>query len=245
MTVRHGGTLGAGQARLPTEAATEGTPISPDAALVFAGGDPPPTTLRPRLPVDALVIAADSGLTHARALGRHVDLVIGDLDSVDVDELAEARRDGAAVEAHPRDKDQTDLELALDAALARGARDVTVVGGHGGRLDHFAANLTLLAAPRYAAARLDAWMGDAHVVVVRDDVEVTGSPGALLTLVPFGGPVCGIRTTGLRYPLNDEDLDPGTSRAVSNEFTAARARIQVRDGTLLAIAPHALNDPAD
>ncbi|HEV2994196.1 MAG TPA: thiamine diphosphokinase [Acidimicrobiia bacterium] len=212
---------------------------------MFAGGDPPPTTVRTRLPAEAFVIAADSGLAHARALGRHVDLVVGDLDSVNIDELAEARRDGAAVETHSRDKDQTDLELALDAALARGARTVTVVGGHGGRLDHFAANLTLLAAPRYRPAHLDAWMGDAHVVVVRDDVELSGTPGALLTLVPLGGPACGISTTGLRYPLDDEDLDVGTSRAVSNEFTAARARIQLRGGTLLAIAPHALADPVE
>ncbi len=212
---------------------------------MFAGGDPSPTTLRTRLPEDAFVVAADSGLAHARALGCRVDLVVGDLDSVDLVQLAEARRDGAAVETHPRDKDQTDLELALDAALARGARAVTVVGGHGGRLDHFAANLTLLASPRYRGARLDAWMGEAHVVVVRDDVELTGTPGALLTLVPLGGPACGIRTTGLRYPLDDEDLDVGTSRAVSNEFTAARARIRVRGGTLLAIAPHALADPLE
>jgi thiamine pyrophosphokinase len=212
---------------------------------VFAGGDPPPTTVRTRLPAEAFVIAADSGLAHARALGRHVDLVVGDLDSVNVDELAEARREGAAVEAHPRGKDQTDLELALDAALAREARTVTVVGGHGGRLDHFAANLTLLAAPRYRPARLDAWMGEAHVVVVRDDVELTGTPGTLVTLVPLGGPACGISTTGLRYPLDDEDLDAGTSRAVSNEFTAARARVRVRAGTLLAIAPHALAEPVE
>jgi len=102
--------------------------------------------------------------------------------------------------------------------------------------------VTLLGSPRYGAARLDAWMGDAHVVVVRGDVELTGEPGALLTLVPLGGPACGIRTEGLRYPLGDEDLDPGTSRAVSNEFTAARARVRVRGGTLLAIAPDALGE---
>jgi len=218
--------------------------MSPDAALVFSGGDPPPTTLRSHLPSDAFVIAADSGLAHARALDRTVDLVVGDLDSVGVDELAEARHTGAVVEAHPREKDQTDLELALDAALARGHRAVTVVGGHGGRVDHFAANLTLLASPRYRVARLDAWMGEAHVVVVRDDVELTGAPGALLTLVPMGGPACGIRTEGLRYVLDDEDLAPGTTRAVSNEFAAPRARVRLRDGVLLAIAPHALADPA-
>ena len=213
-----------------------------DAALVFAGGDRPPGAVTARLPAAALVIAADSGLDHAAALGRAVDLVVGDLDSVDLDLLAKARAGRTTVEAHPREKDQTDLELALDAAVARGARDVTVVGGHGGRLDHFLANLTVLASPRFAAARLDAWVGTAHVVVVRDDATVEGRPGSLLSLLPLGGPVGGIRTAGLRYPLRDEDLDPGTTRGVSNEFVDPSARIQVRTGALLAIQPHALEE---
>jgi thiamine pyrophosphokinase len=210
---------------------------------VFAGGDSPPAAVAALLPGDAFVIAADSGLDHATALGRHVDLVVGDLDSVDVAALADARREGSDVEAHPSAKDQTDLELALDAALARGFRRVTVVGGHGGRLDHFLANLTLLASPRYTGAQLDAWVGDAGVVVVRGEAELAAWPGARLTLIPLGGAARGIRTEGLRYPLADEDLEAGTTRGVSNEFTAARARISVRAGTLVAVLPDALGAP--
>jgi thiamine pyrophosphokinase len=210
---------------------------------VFAGGDSPPAAVAALLPGDAFVIAADSGLDHATALGRHVDLVVGDLDSVDVAALADARREGSDVEAHPSAKDQTDLELALDAALARGFRRVTVVGGHGGRLDHFLANLTLLASPRYTGAQLDAWVGDAGVVVVRGEAELAAWPGARLTLIPLGGAARGIRTEGLRYPLADEDLEAGTTRGVSNEFTAARARIAVRAGTLVAVLPDALGAP--
>ena len=210
---------------------------------MFAGGDSPPAAVAALLPGDAFVIAADSGLDHATALGRHVDLVVGDLDSVDVAALADARREGSDVEAHPSAKDQTDLELALDAALARGFRRVTVVGGHGGRLDHFLANLTLLASPRYTGAQLDAWVGDAGVVVVRGEAELAAWPGARLTLIPLGGAARGIRTEGLRYPLADEDLEAGTTRGVSNEFTAARARVAVRAGTLVAVLPDALGAP--
>jgi thiamine pyrophosphokinase len=213
-----------------------------DAAVVFAGGDRPPAAVTGHLPGGALVIAADSGLDHAAALGWVVDVVVGDLDSVDPELLSTARAAGTTVEAHPREKDHTDLELALAAALDRGAREVTVVGGHGGRLDHFLANLTVLAAPRFAAARLDAWVGTAHVVVVRDDATVEGRPGSLLSLLPLGGVVRGIRTAGLRYPLRDEDLEPGTTRGVSNEFVDPSARIQIRTGALLAIQPHALEE---
>jgi thiamine pyrophosphokinase len=213
-----------------------------DVALVFAGGDPPPAAVTTRLPRQAFVIAADSGLDHAVALGRAVDLVVGDLDSVDPALLATARAAGTPVEAHPREKDETDLELALGAAVARGSRSVTVVGGAGGRLDHLLANLTVLASPRFGNVALDAWVGAAHVTVVRDDAVVEGPPGALLTLVPVGGRVTGIRTEGLRYPLVDEDLEVGTTRGVSNEFLAPSARVQIRTGTLLAISPHALEE---
>lgn len=212
-------------------------------ALVFAGGDPPPPAVAAHLPAEALVIAADSGLEHAVTLGRPVGLVVGDLDSVDPDVLASARTAGATVETHPRDKDQTDLELALHAAWERGARSITVVGGAGGRLDHFLANLTVMASPRFRGARLDGWIGAAHVAVVRDEVVVEGRPGSLVTLVPLGGPATGIRTDGLRYPLSDEDLAAGTTRGVSNEFVIPSARIRVRTGTLLAICPQALEEP--
>ena len=218
----------------------KGGDITDDAALVFAGGDAPPPAVAAHLPDTAFVIAANSGLAAAATLGRRVDLVVGDLDSVDVDALAAARDAGGAVEAHPRDKDHTDHELALDAALARGFLRITVVGGQGGRLDHFLANLTLLAAPRYTGADVEAWVGTAAVVVVRDRADLVGRPGELVTLVPLGGPARGIRTEGLRYALDDEDLEPGTSRGVSNEFAAARARVTMRAGTLLAIRPDAL-----
>jgi thiamine pyrophosphokinase len=221
----------------------KGGDITDDAAVVFAGGDAPPKSVAAQLPDPAFVIAADSGLAHAAALGRRVDLVVGDLDSVDVDALAAAREAGAAVEAHPRDKDQTDLELALDAAVARGFQRIVVAGGHGGRLDHFLANLTLLASPRYTGADVEAWVGNAAVVVVRDQADLVGRPGELVTLVPVGGAARGIRTDGLRYALDDDDLEPGTSRGVSNEFAAERARVTVRTGAVLVIRPDALAPP--
>ena len=98
----------------------------------------------------------------------------------------------------------------------------------------------MLASPRWAAARIDAWLGGAYVVVVRDEAALAGEPGSVLSLVALGGTARGIRTEGLRYPLVDEDLEAGTSRGVSNEFVGDRARIELRAGTLLAIRPHAL-----
>jgi thiamine pyrophosphokinase len=211
-----------------------------DAALVFAGGDAIPRAVGELLDRDRLVIAADSGLDHAHSLGFHADLLVGDLDSVDPDRLRDAQERGTRVEHHPVEKDATDLELALEAARSRGATRVTVVGGTGGRLDHFLANALLLAAPRFGDLEIDALFPPARVAVVRRTGTLLGRPGELCTLLPVGGPADGVTTTGLRYPLRDERLPAGTTRGVSNVFVDGAATVTVRTGVLLAIQPEAL-----
>lgn len=209
-------------------------------AIVVTGGGPPVSAIASRLPDAALVIAADRGLEHAQSLGLAVDLVVGDLDSVDPVALDAARQAGVTVEAHPAEKDATDLALALGAAISRGARHVTVVGGAGERFDHALGNALLLANDRYAELTVVAWLGHARVAVVRTQARFEGAPGSLLTLLAVGGPARGITTRGLRYPLDDEDLQPGSSRGLSNELVDTEASVTVRAGVMLAVQPHAL-----
>jgi thiamine pyrophosphokinase len=210
------------------------------AAIVLAGGDPVAPHVRAELTDDAMVIAADSGLHQAGPLGLHVDYVVGDLDSADPDAVVRAQAAGAVVERHPPDKDATDLELALDRARAAGAERITVVGGTGGRLDHFVANVLLLASARFADLEIDARLGDAYVVVAqggRPPHVIVGAPGSLLTLLPAGGDAIGITTTGLQYPLEEATLRPGTTRGVSNVLVDAPGSVVLQQGTLLVIQP--------
>jgi thiamine pyrophosphokinase len=210
------------------------------AAIVLAGGDPVAPHVRAELTDDAVVIAADSGLHQAGPLGLQVDYVVGDLDSADPDAVVRAQAAGAVVERHPPDKDATDLELALDRARAAGAERITVVGGTGGRLDHFVANVMLLASARFADLEIDARLGDAYVVVAqgaRPPHVIVGAPGSLLTLLPAGGDAIGITTTGLQYPLDEATLRPGTTRGVSNVLVDAPGSVVLQQGTLLVIQP--------
>jgi thiamine pyrophosphokinase len=207
-------------------------------ALVFAGGDPPGAMALRGLPAPDLVIAADSGLEHATAAGYEVDLIVGDLDSADPAAVAAAEDRGAVVERHPAAKEATDLELALVAARDRECARVVVVGGHGGRLDHFLANVLLFASPELSALTIEARLADARVFVVRDAIELRGARGALCSLLAIGGAAHGVRTEGLRFPLRGETLYPGSTRGVSNEFADEGAAVSLDDGVLLAVLPH-------
>ena len=134
------------------------------------------------------VVAADSGLAEANRLGVRVDLLVGDMDSVRPGDLEAYERAGGEVQRHPEDKDATDLDLAITAAIVAGAARLTVVGGDGGRLDHLLGNALLLASPRYAAVEIDGVFGGARIHVVRRRRDLTGSPGELVSLFALGGP---------------------------------------------------------
>jgi thiamine pyrophosphokinase len=201
--------------------------------IVVASGPGPAVVV----PDAETVVAADGGLDRALALGLAVDVVIGDLDSVSDAALAAAEAAGTRVVRHPAAKDASDLELALDEAIALGARRVLVIASANGRLDHLLASLELLAADRYAELELDAAVGDALVHVIRGRRVLEGAPGDLVSLIPVAGPVEGVTTSGLEYPLSGETLAPGTTRGVSNVFVDAVARVEIATGVLLAIRP--------
>jgi len=88
--------------------------------------------------------------------------------------------------------------------------------------------------------RVRAHLGNADVLVVRGGdgaAALPGPAGRLCTLLPLGGPAEGVVTQGLRWPLADETLAPGTSRGVSNELEEPHASVALRAGVLLAVLP--------
>jgi thiamine pyrophosphokinase len=207
--------------------------------VVVVGGDGPVAGAVADLPEGAYVIAADSGFHQADALGLRVDLLIGDMDSVSLGGLAAALAHGAGIEEFPAEKDETDLELALDRAVGRQPDRIVVVGGAAGRFDHVLGNALILASERYAGVQVEGRFGTARATVVRARVTLEGSPGDLVTLLAVNGPAQGVTTSGLKYALHDEDLPPAISRGISNELVAPTATVGVRSGVLLAIQPGA------
>jgi thiamine pyrophosphokinase len=210
----------------------------PDTVVVFAGGPAPSAAARRALPPEgAAVVVADGGADHALASGLRPDVVVGDLDSITPTALETLERAGARIDRHPVEKDASDLELALAAALESSPRRILVLGGDGGRLDQLLGELLLLAADAYAGVEIDAVLGQAAVHVVRGERVLTGEEGELVSLFALHGPAVGVVTEGLAYPLRGETLAPGSSRGLSNRFTGAEARVALQSGVLLAVRP--------
>lgn len=203
--------------------------------LIFAGGDSPTESLVDELPDDVdLVVAADSGYDLAVAQGFAVDVLVGDLDSIETEVIP----GHVTVERHPADKNATDLELALEKVMAERPDRVVVVGGAGGRVDHELAAAALLCSERWTLIEQIDWVTDrgwSHVI--RGRRVVHGDVGMTISIIPMGGDAHGVTTRGLRWDLSDATLYHGTTHGVSNEFLGPVADIWVGVGCVLAVLP--------
>ena len=203
-------------------------------ALIVASGAPLKAV--ERAPRTELVIAADAGLEVLLGAKRSVDLVVGDLDSVSEVALSTATAAGIEIQRHPETKDESDLELALAAAVHHGARHIHVLLRDGGRLDHQLANLLVLASPRWQTAEIEAVVGEHRLWVVRGERTLPLAEGESLALHAVGGPATGVTTTNLQYPLTDAELGALVALGISNRVVSALPTISVASGVVLAIS---------
>jgi thiamine pyrophosphokinase len=200
-----------------------------------------------------LVIAADGGARKVARAGLISDLVVGDGDSLGATGLAEVVAAGIAVERADAAKDESDLELAVLAAVARGAGQLTILGALGGpRFDHALANAWLLAHralegrvavlldARTRIRLLAASPGGDGGPAGRAEAILAGQAGDLVSLFPFGADAAGVVTDGLAYPLRDEPLLAGPARGLSNIRLGPEARVSLRSGCLLIVETHEL-----
>jgi len=204
-------------------------------AVVVAHGEVLPSD-RAVIGEKDFVVAADGGVFALERWKLVPHLVVGDMDSLGDAGVERMARQGIPVAKFPATKDESDLELAVTQAIAAGATEIVLLGALGGeRLDHEAANLLLLADPGYDGIRLEARRGALRIRALRGrgSLALDGPLGSVVTLLPVGGDAEGVRTEGLRFPLDGETLYLGRTRGLSNEISEAPARVSLQKGTVL------------
>jgi thiamine pyrophosphokinase len=179
------------------------------------------------------VLGADGGSRHARTLNVSLDAVIGDMDSLsDLERQAIGK---AEIISYPREKDESDLELALLYARKQGADHIVIVGAMGGRMETAVANILAMASASLTSCRIELWHGEQTGWLMRPPGgTIPGEPGDTVSLIPLGGAALGITTTAMKYPLRNEDLPFGSSRGMSN-VVEGTANVRLSKGLLLAV----------
>lgn len=200
--------------------------------IIFANGNLPNLEkARQLIHLDDFILCADGGTRHALALGRTPNVIVGDMDSLP-ENFQPSTFNGEFV-LFPKDKNETDLELAINHALTLNPDQILILAALGGRMDQTLANIALLSNLQLATFNIKLTDGVEELFFCRDQVKVEGRSGDIVSLIPWQGEVIGVFTENLRWHLHHETLYPEKTRGISNELSADVATISITSGLLL------------
>ncbi len=183
-----------------------------------------------------LLVCADGGAYYFERAGITPDVLIGDFDSIEPSLLDSYKKLGVEIIKHPPNKDYTDMELALDYALMRGATRVYIMGAIGTRIDHTLSNIQLLHKLSDNCVQGVIINENNYIYLINSEsFEIDKIDRYKLSLVPASETVTGVTTRGLAYELTDAVMHIGTGLGISNEFISEKAVISVKRGKLYVI----------
>lgn len=212
--------------------------------VIFANGEIPDLDkARLLLRADDYILCADGGTRHALALGLQPNLIIGDMDSTERDQLQKLKDADVPIELFSHNKNETDLELAINHAIDLNPSQIIIIGALGGRLDQTLGNITLLTNHQLSTLRQNSGQtfdvrlddGVEEIFICRDRAQVHGRSGDLVSLIPWQGVVTQVQTADLKWPLKSETLYPDKTRGISNEMLGETASVSIGSGLLLIV----------
>lgn len=206
-------------------------------AIVFANGDLTAKEMAVAVAGESdLIIAADGGLIHCLALNIIPHVLIGDFDSTSPEMIKQFAEKGTEIISHPKDKDKTDLELALDLSVYRGVKKTYLFAALGNRWDMSLANLLLPAAQAYTDMRVTVVAERTMIYLLRAgaEKEISHVNGRVVSLLPVQADIK-VTVKGFKYPLAGERIGFSSTRGISNLLSEDRGVIVVEEGILLCV----------
>ncbi|MCB9262435.1 MAG: thiamine diphosphokinase [Flavobacteriales bacterium] len=201
-------------------------------ALIIANGEECSNELLNQLlEWNPYVLVLDGALDRVLKKGIKVDAVLGDFDSISVNQLS-VQAEQEIEWVYAESQHFTDLEKGLNFLVKNGHKAANIVWATGRRLDHSHNNLITLAkfSDKISLCMLDDF---SRAFCLPKSYKKFYPEGSILSLLPITD-VRGIQTSGLKYNLNKEDFILPHRTGSSNEVEQSGiVEIVFDDGILL------------
>lgn len=201
-------------------------------AFIYSGGEIFSQYITEKPEADDIVIAADSGYNNAKKMGVMPDILIGDFDS-----LKEKPTDVGEIIELPAEKDVTDTQYATELAVKRGAKEIYIICGTGGRFDHAFSNMCMLEGVYKKGIRCVIVSGQNRIRYIKDTgiIIIRDKNYKYFSVLAADEKVRGVSIEGGKYPLEKATLTREHQFAVSNEIEKNAALITVKKGGIYII----------
>lgn len=188
---------------------------------------------------DNVWVGVDRGVYTLLSKGITPYMAFGDFDSVTAEELKKIEKHVRVLKKYKPEKDETDMELALNWALGEQPEKIRMFGATGGRLDHFFANVQLLLKPAIINIELNL-----EIIDKKNHIYIK-TPGSYemkinkdrkyISFIPMSPFVKGLTLEGFKYPLKDYQIPWGSTLCISNELISDYGTFSFSEGILMVI----------
>ena len=199
-------------------------------ALIINGGLN--STKRDQLDNYDFIVAVDSGAEHAYKLFLKPDLIIGDLDSIDEKTIKRAEKDSIQILKYETNKNETDFELALKHVLDQSIKDITIIGGEYGEIDHLFSVLTVIIS--YQNDELILWIHGNQSIIIPNSKKIKIGNNVKFSILPFTD-LKNLNISGAQWNLENENIKFGKSFTLRNVSIDKNIEVSVDDGKFCLI----------
>ena len=199
-------------------------------ALIINGGLN--STKRDKLDNYDFIVAVDSGAEHAYKLFLKPDLIIGDLDSIDEKTIKRAEKDSIQILKYETNKNETDFELALKHVLDQSIKDITIIGGEYGEIDHLFSVLTVIISYQYD--ELISWIHGNQSIIIPNSKKIKIGNNVKFSILPFTD-LKNLNISGAQWNLKNENIKFGKSFTLRNISIDKNIEVSVDDGKFCLI----------
>ncbi len=133
------------------------------------------------------------------------------------------------------EKDESDMETAVNYLLANEIKNMHFYGVLGGRIDHVLANLGIMAKCVQNGINVVAYCNDCDIYMTSDSLKLAVVENSLISLSPFTDTVHIISLEGVKWELFDCDIYKTSSRTISNVAVKKQIQLNVDFGIVMVI----------
>lgn len=210
---------------------------------ILAGG---PEELLPDLSEyneeNSIWVGVDRGVYHLLNRDIHPTIAFGDFDSVSQEEWKFIKEQVSELKQFKPEKDETDMELALNWALDQDPDTIRLFGATGGRLDHLLANVHLLLNPLKTKSSIYVTLIDRYnKIFLKNPGRYTiekRQREKYISFIPLTLDVTDLTLEGFKFPLKNRHISLGSTLCISNELISDYGTFSFSEGILIVIRSH-------
>ena len=178
------------------------------------------------------IIGVDNGTAHLFDRSLIPSKVLGDFDSIKPDLLEKVENMNVDLIRYEPNKDKTDFELSLDSINEPNEKNIFIIGGEEGQIDHLFSIFSLII--NYEFATNVTWLYMDKTIIFRNNVSIFMNEGTKFSIVPITS-LESLTISGAKWNLNEENIEAGSSKTLRNESVENQIMISCNEGLFSVI----------